>query len=145
VPSCPVGSYELDLGEGSRFGDIELEFLGDYSYLIWLERDAAVPHQGPYRVKPGETWVFGDNRDNSADSRAWAEGRGAGVPDRNVKGRAFTVWLSFDAKGGVNWQRFGADLLGAPESSGLSRSDIEGRVRRCLAQRPANTFPPAPR
>jgi signal peptidase I len=145
VPSCPVGSYELALGGDPRTGDLELEFLGDYSYLIWLERDVAELHQGPYRVKPGETWVFGDNRHNSADSRAWAGGVGAGVPDRNVKGRAFTVWLSFDAAGRLSWQRLGADLLGAPDFSGLGRAEIEGRVRRCLAQRPANTFPPAPR
>jgi len=41
-------------------------------------------------VPPGNYFMMGDNRDQSSDSRYWGF-----VPDENLKGRAFLVWMNF--------------------------------------------------
>ena len=50
------------------------------------------------KVPAGYYYMVGDNRDNSGDSRFWGF-----VPDENIVGRAFFVWMNFS-----NIKRIGA-------------------------------------
>ena len=144
VPNCRVGSYDFNEGGGfgMRRGELYMEFLGDYSYLTLYEDIGFTGRQGPYHVKAGETWVLGDNRNNSSDSRAWYGGRGGGVPDANIKGRAMFVWLSFGTDANVTWDRIFTNVLGRPRLPKEASPELVKGIDRCLAQRPRQTLPP---
>lgn len=145
VPHCKVGDYEFDEGGGfgSKRGELYMEFLGDYSYLTLFEDHGSSGRQGPYQVKPGETWVLGDNRNNSSDSRAWFGGRGGGVPDESIKGRAMFVWLSFGSDTDVTWDRIFTNVMGRPRLPKGAPEELLQGIERCLSQRPEQTLPPA--
>jgi len=59
-----------------------------------------------YTFKMDYYWMMGDNRHNSADSRAWGF-----VPEDHVVGKPLRVWLSLDKdkgwfNGKIRWKRF---------------------------------------
>lgn len=169
-PECKVGTYRYAWGEGGMThheGDLVVEYLGENAYLVFYdrmlgadartrpscERDADCEPglacragtcgdlQGPFRVRSEEVWVMGDNRNNSADSRAWG-----GVPYANLKGRALFVWMSFGAQGGFAWDRLGVTVMGRPKLP-PELSHLQPAVDRCFDQRPplSETTPPPAR
>lgn len=139
VPRCLAGHYSYrETGDSAeRSGDLYVEFLSGTAYLALYEDDHLEEQEGPYHVAPGEVWVMGDNRHNSSDSRRWLNGRGAGAPFANIKGRAMFVWFPFS--------RFMVNVMGHPQLPEGASPEVVGGIERCLTQRPADadTYPPA--
>lgn len=145
LPHCRAGSFtysENDEVWGHHEGELFVEFLGENSYLTLIDRAAlgSADHQGPFRVKPGEFFVMGDNRNNSHDSRLWFGGQGGGVPFDLLKGHALFVWFSASNRG-FDASRIGTVVTGHPRVEQAS-VELQAGIERCLSEKPANTTPP---
>ncbi len=109
VPTIAEGEFFDDdpSPNSMRFRPRFTEKLGDVDHQILVDPNAqgriGKLYDFPYnenctytiegvtcKVPAGHYFMMGDNRDNSQDSRFWGF-----VPDENIVGRAFVVWMNF--------------------------------------------------
>lgn len=93
--------YEESLGEKTHKllnDDDRPAFVPGVSEFPFMENCRYSVEGVVCKVPKGHYFMMGDNRDNSLDSRYWGF-----VPDRNIVGKAFFVWMNFS-----NFRRIGS-------------------------------------
>lgn len=112
VPTTPLPDYYDE--DAVRYQQQASEKLGAVEHRILTDRDRPgfmipMPEFQAYRdacrysaegvvckVPEGHYFMMGDNRDNSQDSRFWGF-----VPEANIVGKAFFVWMNFGNLGRI--------------------------------------------
>lgn len=94
----PRESIETPVGAKTFYAYAEETMAGGPHYATgYTGRD---PDFGPIKVREGNFFAMGDNRDNSSDGRCWGQ-----VPQNNIKGKALFIFFSSESGSGVRGER----------------------------------------
>lgn len=89
------GGQTVDLRDGSVYVDgrkIAEDYAKGDSYPLYIGKAKRISY--PYKVREGEIWVMGDNRENSADSRYFGA-----IPEDSVIGVCVMRYLPLNRLG----------------------------------------------
>ena len=88
-----IGEY-AGIGSGENMtglSEVEATFASGVNHRLLLDKDKYSQDMQTIKVPDGEYFMMGDNRDYSNDSRFWGT-----VPEKNLKGKAFGIWMNWD-------------------------------------------------